>query len=87
MESNKKSVENDKLKTVEQKNKYSVAVVNLEKKIQTFIDNEFTNLRSGATKRISMNNNSYSRGMTDGINCNIAKGGIGASKAVAQLAY
>jgi len=25
--------------------------------------------------------------MTDGINCNIAKGGIGASKAVAQLAY
>ena len=87
MESNKKSVESDKLKTVEQKNKYSVAVVNLEKKIQTFIDNEFTNLRSGATKRISMNNNSYSRGMTDGINCNIAKGGIGASKAVAQLAY
>ncbi len=63
----------------------SVAVVNLEKKIQTFIDNEFTNLRSGATKRISMNKDSYSRGLTDGINCNIAKGGIG-NRAVAQLA-
>jgi hypothetical protein len=86
LESNKKSVESDKLKTEEQKNKYSVAVVNLEKKIQTFIDNEFTNLRSGVTKRISMNKDSYSRGLTDGINCNIAKGGIG-NRAVAQLAY
>ena len=86
LESNKKTVESDKLKTTEEQNKYAVAVVNLQKKIQDFIDNEFENLRSGATKRISMNNDSYSRGLTDGINCNIAKGGIG-NRAVAQLAY
>ena len=86
LESNKKTVESERLKTVDEQNKYSVAIVNLQKKIQDFIDNEFNNLRTGATKRISINNDSYSRGLTDGINCNIAKGGIG-NRAVAQLAY
>ena len=86
LESNKKTVESERWKTVDEQNKYSVAIVNLQKKIQDFIDNEFNNLRTGATKRISINNDSYSRGLTDGINCNIAKGGIG-NRAVAQLAY
>ena len=82
---NKRSVEADRLKTDDDKNKYAVAVVNLQKKIQDFIDNEFDNLRKGAKKKIEMNADSYSRGITDGSNCNIAKGGIG-NRAVGQLA-
>jgi hypothetical protein len=82
---NKRSVEADRLKTDDDKNKYAVAVVNLQKKIQDFIDNEFDNLRNGAKKKIQMNADSYSRGITDGANCNIAKGGIG-NRAVGQLA-
>lgn len=82
---NKRSVEADRLKTDDDKNKYAVAVVNLQKKIQDFIDNEFDNLRKGAKKKIEMNADSYSRGITDGANCNIAKGGIG-NRAVGQLA-
>lgn len=81
---NKRSVEADRLKTNDDKNKYAVAVVNLQKKIQDFIDNEFDNLRKGAKKKIEMNADSYSRGITDGANCNIAKGGIG-NRAVGQL--
>ena len=86
LDANKVSVEKEKLKTVDEQNKYSIVVVNLQKKIQSFIEDEFPKLRTGATKRISMNKDSYSRGLTDGINCNIAKGGIG-NRAVAQLAY
>lgn len=86
MEANKRSVEADKLKTDADKNKYAVAVVNLQKKIQDFIDNEFDNLRKAPAKKIEMNAGSYSRGMVDGSNCNIAKGGIG-NRAVGQLAY
>ena len=86
LEMNRRSVEADKLKTDADKSKYAVAVVNLQKKIQDFIDNEFDNLRTGASKRIAMNAGSYSRGMSDGSNCNIAKGGIG-NRAVGQLAY
>ena len=78
-------VEKEKLKTAEDQNKYAVATVNLEKKIQSFIDEEFPSLRSGPTKRISMDSNSYNRGLNDGINCNIAKGGIG-NKTIGQLA-
>lgn len=86
MEANKRSVEADKLKTDADKNKYAVAVVNLQKKIQDFIDNEFDSLRKAPAKKIEMNAGSYSRGMVDGSNCNIAKGGIG-NRAVGQLAY
>ena len=85
LEANKVSVEKERLKTVDEQNKYSIVVVNLQKKIQTFIEDEFPKLRTGATKRISMDNNSYNNGLKDGINCNIAKGGIG-NRAVAQLA-
>lgn len=86
LQSNKRSVESDRLKTEEDKNKYAVAVVNLQKKIQDFMNNEFDNLRKGATKSIRMDAGSYSRGVNDGSNCNIAKGGIG-NRAVGQLAY
>ena len=82
---NKRDIESDRLKTELDKNKYAVAVVNLQKKIQDFIDNEFDNLRTGGKKKVQMNNESYSRGVSDGVNCNIAKGGIG-NRAVAQLA-
>ena len=85
LEANKVSVEKERLKTVDEQNKYSIVVVNLQKKIQTFIEEEFPSLRTGATKRISMDNNSYNNGLKDGINCNIAKGAIG-NRAVAQLA-
>lgn len=85
LQSNKRNVEADRLKTEEDKNKYAVAVVNLQKKIQDFLDNEFDNLRNGARKKIQMNADSYSRGIADGANCNIAKGGIG-NRAVGQLA-
>jgi hypothetical protein len=85
LEANKVSVEKERLKTVDEQNKYSIVVVNLQKKIQSFIEEEFPKLRTGATKRISMDNNSYNNGLKDGINCNIAKGGIG-NRAVAQLA-
>ena len=86
LDANKVSVEKEKLKTVDEQNKYSIVVVNLQKKIQSFIEDEFPKLRTGATKRISMDSNSYNNGLKDGINCNIAKGGIGSGKAVAQLA-
>jgi hypothetical protein len=85
LDANKVSVEKEKLKTVDEQNKYSIVVVNLQKKIQSFIEDEFPKLRTGATKRISMDSNSYNNGLKDGINCNIAKGGIG-NRAVAQLA-
>lgn len=85
LEANKVSVEKERLKTVDDQNKYAVATVNLQKKIQSFIDDEFPSLRTGATKRITMDSNSYNRGLNDGINCNIAKGGI-SNRAVAQLA-
>lgn len=84
LESNKKDIEKDKLKTVEEQNKYAVAVVNLQTKIQDFINEEFPSLRTGPARTIRMNQSSYNRGLTDGINCNIAKGGIG-NRAVAQL--
>lgn len=86
LQANKRSVEDDRLKTDADKNKYAIAVVNLQKKIQDFIDNEFDSLRKGPTKSIRTDANSYSRGMSDGANCNIAKGGIG-NRAVGQLAY
>lgn len=82
---NKYRVEKERLKTTEDQNKYAVATVNLEKKIQSFIDDEFPSLRTGPTKRIAMDTNSYNRGVNDGFVCNIAKGGIG-NRAVAQLA-
>jgi len=82
---NKCRIEKEKLKTDDDKNKYAVATVNLEKKIQSFIDDEFPKLRTSASKRITMDSNSYHRGLNDGINCNIAKGGIG-SRTVGQLA-
>lgn len=82
---NKYRIEKEKLKTDDDKSKYAVATVNLEKKIQSFIDDEFPRLRTSASKRITMDSNSYNRGLNDGINCNIAKGGIG-NRAVAQLA-
>ena len=85
LQANKRDIEADRLKTESDKNKYAVAVVNLQKKIQDFIDNEFDNLRTGGKKKVQMNNESYSRGVSDGANCNIAKGGIG-NRAVAQLA-
>ena len=85
LDANKVSVEKEKLKTVDEQNKYSIVVVNLQKKIQSFIEDEFPKLRTGATKRISMDSNSYNNGLKDGIICNIAKGGIG-NRAVAQLA-
>jgi len=83
---NKYRVEKEKLKTTEDKSKYAVATVNLEKKIQSFIDDEFPNLRSSATKRISVDTNSYNRGVNDGFVCNIAKGGIDNTHVVGQLA-
>lgn len=86
LEANKRSVEADKLPNEADKSKYALAVVNLQKKIKDFIDNEFDNLRKAPTKKIEMNANSYSRGMVDGSNCNVAKGGIG-NRAVGQLAY
>lgn len=85
LQSNKRGVEADRLKTEADKNKYAITVVNLQKKIQDFIDNEFDNLRKGPTKSIRTDATSYSRGMSDGANCNIAKGGIG-NRAVGQLA-
>ncbi len=84
LEANKVSVEKERLKTDEDQNKYAIATVNLSKKIQNFIDEEFSSLRTGATKRIAMDSNSYNSGLNDGINCNIAKGGIG-NRAVAHL--
>jgi len=81
---NKINIEKERLKTVDDVNKYAVATVNLEKKIQSFIDDEFPRLRNGATKRITMNGNSYNRGLNDGFVCNIAKGGIG-NRVVGQL--
>lgn len=83
---NQKDIEKDKLKTVEQQNKYAVSVVNLQKKIQDFMDEEFPRLRTGASRSISMNQSSYARGIMDGSTCNIAKGGIG-NRSVAQLTY
>lgn len=86
LEANKISVEKERLKTVDDQNKYAIATVNLSKKIQSFIDDEFPSLRTGATKRIAMDSNSYNSGLKDGINCNIVKGGISGNRAVAQLA-
>jgi len=86
LQTNKLSVEADRLKTDVDKNKYAIACVNLQKKIQNFIDNEFDNLRKGAAKKVEMNTTSYSRGVSDGNNCNISKGGI-SNRTVGELVY
>jgi hypothetical protein len=85
LELNRRTVESAKLTNDADKSKYAVAVVNLQKKIQDFIENEFDNLRNAPAKRISMNAGSYSRGVADGNSCNIAKGGLNGSRAVGQL--
>jgi hypothetical protein len=87
LNANKRGVEADKLTNEADKNKYAVAVVNLQKKIQDFIDNEFDSLRQPPAKKITMNSGSYSRGVADGNSCNIAKGGLTGNRSVAQLAY
>ena len=85
LQSNKRKVEGDRLTNDADKNKYALAVVNLQKQIQDFIDNEFDNLRKAPAKWVEMNATSYSRGVADGNNCNIAKGGLNGSRAVGQL--
>lgn len=82
---NKNSVESDRLKTDADKNKYAIATVNLQRKIQDFIDNEFDNLRKAPTKNIRVNSESYSRGVNDGSNCNIAKGAVASSNVAGYL--
>lgn len=82
---NKLKVESDRLHSESDRNKYALATVNVQQKMQEFIDNEFDNLSKCPTKKISIDTNSYANGITDGSNCNIAKGGIG-NRTVAQLA-
>jgi hypothetical protein len=76
LQQNKLNVENEKLTTVGDKNKYAVACINLNEKLQEFAEETFPNLRKGPIKTINIHSNSYSRGQSDGSNCNIAKGGI-----------
>lgn len=83
---NKRDVEGTRLTTEADKNTYAVAVVNLQKKIDDFIAEEFDNLSKGAKKKIAMDASSYGSGVTAGSNCQISKGGIGASRSTLQLA-
>lgn len=85
LERNMQTVVTEKLLTASDQNKYALAVVNLKKQIQDFLDNEFKNLRQAPGKKVRMDNQSYAKGVSDGSNCNIAKGGIG-NRAIGQLA-
>lgn len=82
---NKRAVENDKLKTDADKSKYAVAVVNVEKKIKDFIEKQFENLRKTPEREIKVDTDPYSKGVIDGNNCNIAKGGLNVSKVAGAL--
>lgn len=82
---NKRAVEADRLTTDDAKNKYAVAIVNLEKQIQDFVDKEFSDLRSAPAKKITTDANSYYRGVNDGNNCNISKGGLSGTKVAGAL--
>lgn len=82
---NRRSVEADKLTNDADKNKYAIACVNLKEQLQNFIDAEFNNLRKMPAKKITVHNDSYSRGHTDGSNCNIAKGALNSGKAVGAI--
>lgn len=77
LEANKKTVESDRLTNDADKNKYALTVVNLEKKFEDFLDEHFPDRRKGIAKKIAVEGNSYSKGVEDGSNCQIAKGGIG----------
>jgi hypothetical protein len=81
LEANKRSVEADKLTNDADKNKYALAVVNLQKQIQNFIDNEFGRVGKATGKRIEVNAGSYARGVSDGNNCNIG------NRTAGRLAY
>ena len=77
LDRNRKEIEASKLTNTNDRNKYAVACVNMKEKIQNFLDDTFENLRKVPTKSVRINQESYGRGVTDGNNCNIAKGGIG----------
>lgn len=86
LDRNRKEVEASKITNDSDRNKYAVACVNLNQQIQSFIDDAFPSLRKTATKSIRVNADSYSRGMADGNNCNIAKGGIAPNKVAGVIA-
>lgn len=81
LESNRRSTEADRLKNDADKNKYALAVVNLQKQIQNFIDNEFGRVGSATGKRVQVNAGSYARGVSDGNNCSIG------NRTAGRLAY
>lgn len=83
---NKKEVEDRRLPTDEDKSKYALVRVDLNKKLESFIEDEFDDLRKTPRKRVNIYSESYGQGIADGHNCNVAKGGIENKSPVAVLA-
>lgn len=85
LEENKQKVEANKLTTEEAKNKYAVACITNQSKIDDVMKQYFPNVRT-VYKKVSGSYSSYEKGMTDGKNCNIAKGGLDNASVAGVLA-
>lgn len=76
LKANKEQIESKLLTTVDQSSKYAVAVIDKNKKIEDFIENQFGKVTIIKDKPKQINVVSFEQGIKDGTNCNIAKGAI-----------
>lgn len=87
LKANKQTVFDSKLTNDDSRQKYALACVNLEQRMTDFINAKFgDSVKKQQKKTIDVDPSSYSKGVNDGSNCNIAKGELSGTVAGALAA-